>query len=268
MAKSRHSLVLITGDDFGESHRVNEAVEKDYQAGFLRQASLLVGGRQVDEAVRIARRNPGLDVGLHLAVTELAPLTQSALLVARGGLMESRPHVAGLRYAFASARLRAALMAEVEAQFQRFAELGFEPVYFDGHMHLHLHPTVWTAAREQALRFGFRAFRTVRERTTGLTEMVFRMLSARAVASVPRKKDAIAMRTADASRGLRATCRLDSDEVARWAAEASAAVQAKIWEWIYHPGKEPRGWDAAAASDVLQRCAVAPRRWREIVQEV
>jgi predicted glycoside hydrolase/deacetylase ChbG (UPF0249 family) len=266
MAQRCGSDVLITGDDFGESHRVNEAVERDYEAGFLRQASLLVGGQQVDEAVRIARRNPGLDVGLHLAVTESAPLTRSSLLGVRGGLMDNRPHAAGLRYAFCSPRLKAALEAEVRLQFHRFVELGFEPVYFDGHMHLHLHPAVWTVAREEALSRGFRAFRTVREGTTGLTEGVFRALSARAVRSLPPEGDAITMRTADASRGLRRTCRLGNDAVERWAAEIVSGPARKIYEWIYHPGKEPQGWNAVAASRILERREVPPRSWRQLVE--
>ena len=133
--------LIVTGDDFGRSAEVNEAVERFHRAGLLTQASLMVNEPGVEEAVRIARRNPGLTVGLHLTLCSGRASGKTPLADGRGFLPPS-PAWAGLRYAFDRA-LRPALRAEIEAQFEAFAGLGFPPVYWDGHTHLHLHPAVF-----------------------------------------------------------------------------------------------------------------------------
>lgn len=62
--------LIITGDDFGLAVPVNEAIEESYQRGVLTATSLLVGATSAADAIARARRNPGLRVGLHLAVCE------------------------------------------------------------------------------------------------------------------------------------------------------------------------------------------------------
>ena len=60
--------VIITGDDFGMSVEVNEAVEEAHRRGVLTCASLVVTGDAVDDAIARARRMPELGVGLHVAL--------------------------------------------------------------------------------------------------------------------------------------------------------------------------------------------------------
>ena len=69
--------VIVTADDFGLSPEVNEAVERAHREGVLTAASLMVGERAAPDAVAVARRNPGLAVGLHLTLTDGAPVLRS-----------------------------------------------------------------------------------------------------------------------------------------------------------------------------------------------
>ncbi|MGI4976747.1 MAG: ChbG/HpnK family deacetylase, partial [Janthinobacterium lividum] len=62
--------VILSADDFGLSPEVNEAVERAHRDGLLSTASLMVAGDAAADAVRRARRLPGLHVGLHLVVIE------------------------------------------------------------------------------------------------------------------------------------------------------------------------------------------------------
>ena len=62
--------LIITSDDFGLSCGVNRAVELAWRDGLLTCASIMPGGAAFDEAVTIARRNPGLQVGLHLTLVQ------------------------------------------------------------------------------------------------------------------------------------------------------------------------------------------------------
>ena len=75
---SKH--LIVTADDFGLSSQVNAAVERAHRDGILTAASLMVGAPAAAEAVAVARRNPRLRVGLHLALVEARPaLPRSAV---------------------------------------------------------------------------------------------------------------------------------------------------------------------------------------------
>ena len=69
--KSRTSvkrLLVVNADDFGYSHQVNQAVIKAHNDGILTSTSLMVTGDAFHEAVKLARENPSLGVGLHLVI--------------------------------------------------------------------------------------------------------------------------------------------------------------------------------------------------------
>ncbi len=228
----------MTGDDFGLNSRVNEAVEQLHQAGILTQTSLMVNEAGVDEALRIARRNPGLVVGLHLALCCGRGSKKSPLTDAHGCFLPSPAH-AGLRYAFKPS-LRLALRAEIEAQFSKFAALGLPPVYWDGHTHLHLHPTVLDLTLPVAVATGFHAVRLVREPGWATLPVVFRMLSR---AAQPKLKEH-GIRYVDRVFGLRHTGKVTTRLLENWLSGLPEG-----WSEVYfHPGAEPAPFD----SDMLQ----------------
>src|SRR5579862_2679574 len=103
--------LIITGDDFGLSHRVNEAIELHHLSGLLTQASLMVNEKEAAEAVSIARRNPKLLVGLHLTLC-LGKGSAISRLTDLAGNLPPSPTRAGLRYAF-SPWLRGELADEI-----------------------------------------------------------------------------------------------------------------------------------------------------------
>jgi predicted glycoside hydrolase/deacetylase ChbG (UPF0249 family) len=63
-------FLIVTADDFGLHHTVNEAVEQASRAGVLTAASLMVAAPAAADAVRRARKLPQLRVGLHLVLTD------------------------------------------------------------------------------------------------------------------------------------------------------------------------------------------------------
>src|SRR6185437_10224955 len=67
------NFFVITADDFGLSHEVNEAIVRAHKDGILTAASLMVSGAGAQEAVAIARKMPSLRVGLHLVLIEGRP---------------------------------------------------------------------------------------------------------------------------------------------------------------------------------------------------
>lgn len=158
--------LIISADDFGLSSGVNRAVVKAWQDGLLTGASLMVGGSAFDEAVELARENPGLQVGLHLTLVQgrsLLAQTGFPPLVDSEGLFAHDPVYAGMRYFFIRP-LRKQLIAEIEAQIVRFLETGIPLSHIDGHLNIHMHPTVFDILCRLMPKYGIKTFRLTRER--------------------------------------------------------------------------------------------------------
>ena len=153
--------VTFTADDFGLSEPVNEAIERAHRDGALNAASLMVAGPAAADAVRRARANPSLRVGLHLVVIEgpaMLPPSQIPDLVDADGWFPSDQLRLGLRYFF-SPRVRRQLAAEIRAQFAAFAATGLTLDHANAHKHMHLHPTVGHLTLDIGREFGLRAVR-------------------------------------------------------------------------------------------------------------
>ena len=150
--------LIVNADDFGLSHSVNEAVIRAHREGILTSASLMVNEPGFDEAVRLARENPNLGVGLHLTLLMgHAALTPEKIpgLVNERGEFSNNPAGSGMNYFFKRA-LRSQLRAEIHAQFERFHATGLPLDHVNGHLHMHLHPVVFGILMEdcEKLRIG------------------------------------------------------------------------------------------------------------------
>lgn len=61
--------LIIRGDDMGFSHAANEALIKCYKEGIETSIEVIVPAPWFPEAVKLLESNPGIDVGLHFAIT-------------------------------------------------------------------------------------------------------------------------------------------------------------------------------------------------------
>jgi predicted glycoside hydrolase/deacetylase ChbG (UPF0249 family) len=227
-ANAEPPRIVITGDDFGVSPEVNDAIEAYHRAGALHQASLMVAAKNVAHAVEIARRNPNLRVGLHLTLCDGNATEPSALTGDHNRFITS-PTLAGLRYAF-DPRLREPLKQEIRRQFERFTALGFPPTYWDGHTHFHLHPLIFRLTLPIALEYRFSFTRLVREPGPfGLVPWIFERLSAAAIPAL--RKGGIGF--ANHVIGLRSTGHM-TDSVFRHAIVHACGMT----EIYFHPGAE------------------------------
>jgi hopanoid biosynthesis associated protein HpnK len=157
--------VILTGDDFGIAVPVNEAIEEAHRSGVLTTASLMVSGAAADDAVRRARRLPGLRVGLHVVLVEGRPVLHPSEvpdLVDAEGEFSTRLVRTGMKYVFSRAARRQ-LAAEIRAQFEAFRSTGLELDHANAHNHMHLHPTILALILRIGREFGLRAVRVPRE---------------------------------------------------------------------------------------------------------
>ena len=135
---------------------MNEAVAIAYRGGVLTAASLMVGERHCAEAVALARRLPGLRVGLHLVLLEGRPVLPAgdlSDLVDRSGHFR-RDIVHTALDLFLRPRARRQVAAEIAAQFDAFRKTGLRIDHVNAHKHFHLHPAVAAVILAMAARYG------------------------------------------------------------------------------------------------------------------
>jgi chitin disaccharide deacetylase len=153
--------VTFSADDFGLSESVNEGIEKAHRHGILQAASLMVAAPAAADAVRRARANPSLRVGLHLVVIEgpaALPHSQIPGLVDPNGQFPSGQLRLGLNYVFRP-RIRRQLLAEIREQFAAFAATGLTLDHANAHKHMHMHPTVGAMMLRAGAEHGLRRIR-------------------------------------------------------------------------------------------------------------
>ena len=157
--------LIVNADDYGRSSSINQAIIRAHREGILTTASLMVNEPGFDQAVTLARENPGLGVGLHLTLlmgrSALPPEKIPGLVNSRGDFPKN-PVGTGMSYFF-KRKLREQLRAEIHAQFEKFRATGLPLDHVNGHLHLHLHPTIFKILMEDADKLGIRHLRLTRD---------------------------------------------------------------------------------------------------------
>src|SRR5579871_1440327 len=126
--------LIVNADDFGRSDSINEAVIRAHREGILTTASLMVNEPAAAAAVGLAKKNPSLGVGLHLALSHgVSALSHDKIpgMVNERGEYSNAPAATGFRY-FAKSSLREQLRQEIRAQFERFRATGLPLDHVNG----------------------------------------------------------------------------------------------------------------------------------------
>ena len=159
------SRLIFNADDFGRSRSINEAVVQAHREGVLTSASLMVNEEAFDEAVELAGQNPNLGIGLHITlICGHSALDQAAIpgLVNDRKEFTNNPVAAGFRY-FWNKSLCQQIKEEIAAQFKKFKSTGLVLDHVNGHLHLHLHPVVFSILMEHADEWGITRMRWTRD---------------------------------------------------------------------------------------------------------
>lgn len=159
------SGLIINGDDFGISSATNAAILRAHREGILTSASLMVNGAAFDEAVAFSRANPRLRVGIHLVLVQgraTLPVQDIPDLVDAHGCFKRDPVRAGLAYFFSST-LAAQIRKEMAAQLGKFNAAGLTLDHVNGHLNIHVHPTVLKIIMDLAPVYGIKTIRLPRE---------------------------------------------------------------------------------------------------------
>ena len=131
--------LIVNADDFGFTSDVNQGIIEAHREGILTATTLMATGAAFDDAVRLAKENPTLDVGCHLVLVGSRPFPAT---------------VAALVQAVALKRIE--VYGQLAAQVRRIVDAGIAPTHLDTHKHTHLLPPVLDAVARISEEFGIR----------------------------------------------------------------------------------------------------------------
>lgn len=138
--------LIIRGDDMGYTHSGNEALIKCYFDGIETSIEVIVASPWFPEAVKMLRQNPGVDVGIHLALTsewenvKWRPLTDGKSIRDSNGYYYPmvNPNV---NYPGQSLKENSVLLADVEKEFRAQIEMALKLIPQVSHISSHMNCT-------------------------------------------------------------------------------------------------------------------------------
>jgi len=204
--------LIVNADDLGWTEGVNRGIAEAHRHGIVTSTSVLANGRAFAPAVELVDRMPALGVGVHLNLSDGAPVAkreQVGSLVNDRGMLKGGPESLLLRMA-----RRGLVLEQVErewdAQIRKVRDAGIQPTHLDGHKHVHMLPGLFEIALRLGKRHGIGAVRVAHEAST-----------LRAALSAGEKQhSALVMKQGVQARGLKLLAR-DARELAERAGIAT-----------------------------------------------
>ena len=157
--------LIVNADDLGWTAGVNRGIAEAHRHGIVTSASLLANGSAFASGVEVACSTPGLGVGVHLNLSDGAPVAARELvtsLVNDAGEFEGGPENLLLRIASRGLALHE-VEQEWEAQIEKVRDAGIQPTHVDGHKHVHMLPGLFEIALRLAKRYAIAAIRVAHE---------------------------------------------------------------------------------------------------------
>ena len=137
--------LIVNADDFGLHPLINAGIIKGHQEGFITSTSLMPSALCWQEAVRLAKENPRLGIGVHLTlvggVPSVLPKEKVSSLLDDDGLFLP-DYVAFAKRYYGGAVKKAELEAELRAQLERALSCGVNITHIDSHQHTHVLPGI------------------------------------------------------------------------------------------------------------------------------
>lgn len=158
----------ITADDFGLTRENTRTILESVDHGCVSRVSVIPNGYAVDEALAAwDKRKNTLELSVHFNLTEgkalSAPSDISRLVDHEGNFKHSSLKLLVLSLT-GGARLQAEIQRELSLQVARMrAFAGNEPVFVDGHQHIHMIPMVFDAILALHAKQPFAGVRVTRE---------------------------------------------------------------------------------------------------------
>jgi predicted glycoside hydrolase/deacetylase ChbG (UPF0249 family) len=120
--------LVVNADDFGFTRDVNQGIIEAHQNGILTATTVMSNGSAFDDAVRLAKENSALDIGVHLVLVGQPPFPMTVAQLTRAVMLQ-----------------KIQIYQELSAQVRKVLDAGLRPSHLDTHKHTHLLPPVLDA---------------------------------------------------------------------------------------------------------------------------
>ena len=209
--------LIVNADDFGFTRDVNAGIVEAHRNGILTATTLMATGAAFDDAVRLAKETPSLDIGCHL------------VLVGAPGFPLTLPQ---LMYAVALRRID--IHGKLSQQVERIVDAGLSPTHLDTHKHTHLLPPVLEAVARISEAFKIPWVRRpfdfpLQPGGVGWTNKLMRLMDGRFHRALARHH----CRSTDWFAGFRLTGGYRTGDLAR----LIRALPEGVTEFMCHPGR-------------------------------
>jgi predicted glycoside hydrolase/deacetylase ChbG (UPF0249 family) len=157
--------LIVTADDFGLTHSVNEGVWMAAREGIVTNINLIPTGDASTDAIAIVKYNKIPEIGVHLALTETRPVTNIRLiasLVDKGGAFPAS-RVKFLRKLFSGRIDIEQVKIELKSQMDKAAQSGARITNLSSHEHLHMIPELFKVLAGLAKEYGVRYLRVLKK---------------------------------------------------------------------------------------------------------
>lgn len=153
--------LIVNADDFGFTRGVNAGIVRAFKSGIVTSTTIMANGEAFEDAVSLARANPELGVGCHLAVVGGRPVASPSeipSLVGRNGALPTTLTKLVIKIARGQVPTEE-IAREFRAQVLRVASSGIKITHLDSHKHSATHPRVMEALARVATEFGIKCAR-------------------------------------------------------------------------------------------------------------
>ena len=130
--------LVVNADDFGYREGINKGILYACQSGVVSSASLFVQRDGTDEAVRLAKENPALGLGIHVDLDQFFEVDHHVGVIV--DWINPKPDIANVR-------------GEIKRQLEKYFSFGLSCDHVDSHHHSHLHPDIFPIVCEAAREF-------------------------------------------------------------------------------------------------------------------
>ena len=140
--------LIVNADDFGYGESVSAGIVRAHRDGIVTATTLMTNAPHTDDAAKLARATPSLDVGVHLVATFDRPLTDATRV---RSLVDADGRFFRPRELMSRDVDRNEALLEYRAQYDKARVLlGKEPTHLDTHHWVHDHPALEWAIGELA----------------------------------------------------------------------------------------------------------------------
>ena len=158
--------VIINADDFGLTRGVNEGIIKAFKDGILTSTTAMVNMPAFENAVVLAKENPGLGIGIHLVATLGRPVLPAGRipgLVGSDGLFHRKYAFLVRNLVLGKIKIKE-IEAEFSAQIEKFGNTGLRLTHVDSHQHVHMFPPILDVVVRLCKKYNISKIRKPNER--------------------------------------------------------------------------------------------------------